>query len=87
MRMSRDVEIIAAAVFSGEHLELQPITCLADLDLNKELQKHVKRFEEIVVQLSSLPADIQSGLAEVAKMSFDHLSELTGDKRWRMRSN
>ena len=73
MRMTRDVELIAAAVFSDEHLEIGAIKCLADLELNADLKQHVARFEEIATHISSLPADIQFRLAEVARLGLVHL--------------
>jgi hypothetical protein len=70
MRMSRDVDLIAAAIFSAEHVELEPIKCLADLDLNPARTQHVQRFGEIVGHLQALPFDIQHRLADVAALSF-----------------
>ncbi len=70
MRMSRDAELVAAAIFSAEHVELEPVKCLADLDLNPDLKKHVERFSEIVGHVEALPFDIQQLLADVASLSF-----------------
>ena len=76
MRMTRYVELVSAAVFSGEHHEIEPVQRLADLDLNPDLKKHVGRFEEIASHISTLPGDIQCGLAEIARMSFDYLDKI-----------
>lgn len=66
MRMSRDVEIVAAAVFSMEKLGDIPIETLAQLELGGASQHDIERFKEIVGHIEALPVDIQMSLSAVA---------------------
>ena len=86
MRMSRDAELVAAAIFSAEHVEIEPIKCLADLELDPDRKQHVVRFGEIVGYIEALPYDIQGRLADVASMSFRLLDLLDDAEEIRPRA-
>jgi hypothetical protein len=70
MRMSRDVEIVAATIFSMEKLEDIPIGKLSDLELEGAPQHEIERFKQIVCHIEALPVDIQYGLSAVATLAM-----------------